>query len=388
MAGNKTSLKIGITCYPTYGGSGVLATELGKQLALHGHEIHFITYALPYRLKEFYRNIYFHEVRISNYPMFEYQPYTLALAVKMYDVIAEYGLDLLHLHYAIPHATSAWIAKQMLGERNSIRLITTLHGTDITLVGQDQSFKSITRFSIEHSDGVTAVSNYLRDQTLKILQVEKPIEVIPNFVDVEVFKRRTDWRYCKDTLSIGGKKIIMHISNMRPVKRLRDVVKVFAKVVAKVKTQLVLVGDGPERAPAYQLAEELGVAERCTFLGAQESIDSLLNCADLLLQPSATESFGLSILEALSTGVPVVATRCGGPEEVVLHGECGYLSEVGDVEEMAENCLRLLSDDELYARFSQRAREQAVANFDIRKITNCYESFYRSVLEQGSSSKE
>jgi N-acetyl-alpha-D-glucosaminyl L-malate synthase BshA len=385
MAGEKTSLKIGITCYPTYGGSGVLATELGKQLAQHGHEIHFITYALPYRLKEFHRNIYFHEVQVSSYPVFEYQPYTLALAVKMYDVIGEYGLDLLHLHYAIPHATSAWIAKQMLGERDSIRLITTLHGTDITLVGQEQSFKSITRFSIEHSDGVTAVSNYLRDQTLKIFQVEKPIEVIPNFVDVEVFKRRADWVCCKNTLTGGGEKIIMHISNMRPVKRLRDVVKVFAKIVPEVKVRLVLVGDGPERAPAYQLAEDLGVADRCTFLGAQESIDCLLNCADLLLQPSVTESFGLSILEALSTGVPVVATRCGGPEEVVLHGECGYLSEVGDVEGMAENCLRLLTDDELYARFSQRAREQAVTNFDIRKITNRYESFYRSVLEQDFS---
>jgi len=376
-------LKIGITCYPTYGGSGVLATELGKQLAQNGHEIHFITYALPYRLKEFHPNIYFHEVRVSSYPLFEYQPYSLALAVKMHEVTTEYGLDLLHLHYAIPHAASAWIAKQMLGELHPIRLITTLHGTDITLVGQEQSFKSITRFSIEHSDGVTAVSNYLRNQTLEIFQVGKHIEVIPNFVDVEVFKRKPDFVCCRKAISTGGEKIIMHISNMRPVKRLQDVVKVFARVVTGVDALLVLVGDGPERAAAHNLAVELGVDGRCLFLGAQESIECLLNCADLALQPSANESFGLSILEALSTGVPAVATRCGGPEEVVLHGECGYLSEVGDVDEMAENCLRLLTDDELYGRFSRRAREHVVANFDINKITGMYESFYCSVLEQG-----
>ncbi|MBN2288349.1 MAG: N-acetyl-alpha-D-glucosaminyl L-malate synthase BshA [Candidatus Glassbacteria bacterium] len=384
MGTEKSNLKIGITCYPTYGGSGVLATELGKRLALHGHEIHFITYALPYRLKEFHRNIYFHEVQVSNYPVFEYQPYTLSLAVKMHDVIGEYGLDLLHLHYAIPHATSAWIARQMLGDKHPVRLITTLHGTDITLVGQEQSFKSITRFSIEQSDGVTAVSNYLRNQTLEIFGVEKPIEVIPNFVDTEVFKRRDDFVCCRKTLTDGTEKIIMHISNMRPVKRLRDVVQVFARVASETRAQLVLVGDGPERAPAYSLAEELGVADRCIFLGAQESIDCLLNCADLLLQPSATESFGLSVLEALSTGVPVVATRCGGPEEVVLQGECGYLSEVGDVEEMARNCLRLLTDRELYEAFSRKAREHAVANFDIREITGRYESFYQSILERSS----
>ena len=377
-------MKIGITCYPTYGGSGVLATELGKQLAQHDHEIHFITYALPYRLKGYYRNIYFHEVQISSYPVFEYQPYTLALAVKMHEVITEYGLDLLHLHYAIPHATSAWIAKQMLGEKDSIRLITTLHGTDITLVGQEESFKSITRFSIEQSDGITAVSNYLRDQTLKIFKIGKPIEVIPNFVDTEVFKRKEALAACRSQLSPKDEKVIMHISNMRPLKRLQDVVGVFARVVDKIDALLVLVGDGPERAGAYQLAEKLGVIDRCIFLGAQESIDCLINCADVVLQPSATESFGLCILEALSTGVPVVATRCGGPEEVVLHGECGFLSEVGDVEEMAENCLRLLTDDELYGRFSRKARELAVTNFNISKITGMYENFYHSILEQGS----
>ncbi len=378
-------MKIGITCYPTYGGSGVLATELGKQLAQHDHEIHFITYALPYRLKGYHRNIYFHEVLISNYPVFEYQPYTLSLAVKMHEVITEYGLDLLHLHYAIPHATSAWIAKQMLGEQqDSIRLITTLHGTDITLVGQEESFKSITRFSIEQSDGITAVSQYLRDQTLKTFKVNKPIEVIPNFVDTEVFKRKEGLAAFRSQLSSKDEKVIMHISNMRPLKRLQDVVGVFARVADKVNALLVLVGDGPERAGAHQLAEKLGVIDRCIFLGAQESIECLINCADVVLQPSASESFGLSILEALSTGVPVVATRCGGPEEVVLHGECGFLSEVGDVEEMAENCLRLLTDDELYGRFSRKAREHAVANYNISKITGIYENFYHSILEQGS----
>ncbi|MEA2063959.1 MAG: N-acetyl-alpha-D-glucosaminyl L-malate synthase BshA [Gemmatimonadota bacterium] len=378
-----SNLKIGITCYPTYGGSGVLATELGKQLARCGHEIHFITYALPYRLKDFCPDIYFHEVRVSTYPLFEYQPYTLALAVKMHEVINEYGLDLLHLHYAIPHAASAWIARQMLEDENHpVRLITTLHGTDITLVGQEESFKSITRFSIQHSDGVTAVSDSLRRQTLEIFRLDRPIEVIPNFVDTGVFRRREDYDCCRSRLAAAGEKIIMHISNMRPVKRLTDVVKIFARVVEKVRCRLVLVGDGPDRASAHNLARELGLGDRCVFLGAQEPVDSLLNLADLYLQPSETESFGLGILEALSIGVPVVATRCGGPEEVVVHGVNGYLSGVGDVDQMAADAVRLLTDKELYRSFSASARQRAIDQFEIGKITRRYEDFYRSVLEQ------
>ncbi|MBW7998292.1 MAG: N-acetyl-alpha-D-glucosaminyl L-malate synthase BshA [Candidatus Glassbacteria bacterium] len=373
-------MKIGITCYPTYGGSGVLATELGKKLADQGHEIHFISYALPYRLKGFYRNVYFHEVQVSSYPLFEYQPYTLSLAVKMYDVIREFELDLLHVHYAIPHATSAWIASEMLGDDHPVKILTTLHGTDITLVGQEESFKSITRFSIERSDGVTVVSRYLHDQTIQALQVGSPIEIIPNFVDTEVFKRRGRSDCSRDMLSPDGSKVIIHISNMRPVKCLPDVIRVFANVSREIKARLVMVGDGPERAAAHRLAEELGVGERVVFLGAQESIASLLNCADLALQPSSNESFGLSILEALSTGVPVISTRCGGPEEVVLDGECGYLSAVGDVDEMSANALKLLSNDDLYESFSRVARQHVVEHFTIQKITAKYLNFYRSIL--------
>jgi len=373
-------LKVGITCYPTYGGSGVLATELGKRLAQLGHEIHFISYALPYRLKGYYSNVYFHEVQVSSYPLFEYQPYTLTLAVKMHEVVEEYGLDLLHVHYAIPHATSAWIAKEMLGRDHPIKLITTLHGTDITLVGQEVSFKSITRFSIGKSDGVTAVSRYLYDRTVKLLEVHKPIEIIPNFVDTELFKRSPRRDCSRDLLSPDGARVIIHISNMRPVKRLPDVIKVFAQVSRELKVRLVMVGDGPERGGAHRLAEELGVGDRVVFLGAQESIASLLNCADVALQPSATESFGLSILEALSTGVPVVSTRCGGPEEVVLHGQCGFLSEVGDVDDMSANLIRLLTDRELYESFSRVARQRVVENYTIEKVTGLYLDYYRRIL--------
>lgn len=384
MSDLREKLKIGITCYPTYGGSGVLATELGKQLARHGHEIHFISYALPYRLKGFISNIYFHEVQVSTYPLFEYQPYTLALAVKMHEVTREVGLDILHVHYAIPHATSAWIAKEMLAGERRTTVITTLHGTDITLVGQEASFKEITRFSIERSDGVTAVSSYLRNQTLDFFGIRNHIEVIPNFVNTEVFKPHPDSEKCRQHLAPGGEKVIMHISNMRPVKRLSDVVSVFALVAERVDCRLILVGDGPETSVAYRVAQELGVSERCMFLGAQDSIESLLNCADLVLQPSATESFGLVILEALSMGVPAISTRCGGPEEVVVHGECGYLSDIGDVRDMADNCIRLLTDDGLYARFSRNARDRALQNYEIEKITRLYESFYGRVLDEQS----
>ncbi|HUU27631.1 MAG TPA: N-acetyl-alpha-D-glucosaminyl L-malate synthase BshA [archaeon] len=380
-------MRIGITCYPTYGGSGVLATELGKQLAQHGHEIHFISYALPYRLKGFVQSVYFHEVQVSTYPLFEYQPYTLALAVKMHEITLEFGLDLLHVHYAIPHATSAWIAKEMLGKDHPIKVVTTLHGTDITLVGQEENFGEITRFSIERSDGVTAVSEYLRRKTVETLKVKKHIEVIHNFVNPEAFKR-TETKVCsREMLAPQDEKVIMHISNMRPVKRLKDVVRVFADLADKIKARLVLVGDGPERAAAHRLAEELGVGERCLFLGAQESIASLLNCADLVLQPSASESFGLVILEAMSVGVPVISTRCGGPEEVVIHGECGYLSAVGDVHEMTQNAFRLLTDRKLYEKFSSRARARVLEKFDIESITRRYEKFYLSVLEQGGNDR-
>ena len=386
MARRAEKLRIGITCYPTFGGSGVLATELGKQLALQGHEIHFISYALPYRLKGFYSNVYFHEVQVSSYPLFEYQPYTLTLAVKMHAVTEEYGLDLLHVHYAIPHATSAWIAKEMLGRDHPVKVITTLHGTDITLVGAEASFKSITRFSIERSDGVTAVSRYLHQQTVGEFQIKRAIEIIPNFVDTELFQRSPVKDCSRDMLAPDGSKVIIHISNMRPVKRMGDLIRVFAAVRSRIKARLILVGDGPERAGAYQLAEQLGVGGDCVFLGAQESIASLLNCSDLYLQTSATESFGLSILEALSTGVPVISTRCGGPEEVVLHGECGFLSEVGDVEDMAANSIRLLTDSDMHRAFSRKARERVLENYTIQDITARYEEYYHRVLQSPNSS--
>lgn len=373
-------LKIGITCYPTYGGSGVLATELGKKLAEQGHEIHFVSYAQPYKLKGFHHNVFFHEVQVSSYPLFEYQPYTLSLAVKMYDVIQEFDLDLLHVHYAIPHATSAWIAKEMLGSDHPVKVITTLHGTDITLVGQEESFKSISRFSIERSDGVTAVSQFLHDQTVHALGVTRPIEIIPNFVDTELFKRGPKCDCSREMLSPDGSKLLIHISNMRPVKRIQDVIKVFANVNSQLKARLLMVGDGPERAAAHRLAEELGVCDRVMFLGAQDSISSLINCADLALQPSASESFGLSILEAMSTGVPVISTRCGGPEEVVLHGQCGYLSEVGDIEQMSSDAVKLLTDQQLYESFSSAGRQRVLEKYTIQKITAQYLDYYRSIL--------
>ena len=376
-------MKIGITCYPTFGGSGVLATELGKQLALNGHEIHFISYALPYRLKGFYTNVYFHEVRVSDYPLFQYQPYTLSLAVKMYDVIQEYGLDLLHVHYAIPHATSAFIANQMLGgNEHPVKIVTTLHGTDITLVGQEASFKSITKFSIEQSDGVTAVSDFLKNQTVDVFGVKRDIEVIHNFVDTERFRPGAGADCCKKAIAHEDEKIIMHISNMRPVKRLRDVIEVFARVHKEVKSRLVLIGDGPDRNVAHQRAVELGIEKSCCFLGAQDSIESIISCADIALQPSESESFGISILEALSCGVPVIATRCGGPEEVMIQGETGYLSDVGNVDDMAANAIRLLTDDEHYRYCSGQARKRAVENYQIDKITAQYENFYESILKK------
>ena len=378
-------MKIGITCYPTFGGSGVLATELGKQLALNGHEIHFISYALPYRLKGFYTNVYFHEVRVSDYPLFQYQPYTLALAVKMYDVIQEYGLDLLHVHYAIPHATSAFIANQMLGgNEHPVKIVTTLHGTDITLVGQEASFKSITKFTIEQSDGVTAVSDFLKKQTVDVFGVKRDIEVIHNFVDTERFRPGAGAACCKNSIAQEGEKIIMHISNMRPVKRLIDVIEVFARVREKVKSRLVLIGDGPDRNVAHQRAVELGIDKYCCFLGAQDSIESIIACADIALQPSESESFGISILEALSCGVPVIATRCGGPEEVMIQGETGYLSDVGDVDDMAQNAIRLLTDDEHYSICSQQARKRAVDNYQISKITSQYENYYERILNKAA----
>lgn len=373
-------MKIGITCYPVYGGSGAVATELGKELARRGHEVHFITYAQPFRLPYFMERVYYHEVEMPSYPLFDHPPYSLALSVAMHNAAVHNGLDLLHVHYAIPHATSAWIAKEMLG-REDFKVITTLHGTDITLVGQDPSFKAITQFSIAKSDGITAVSDYLRRETVEHFAVPRAaIEVIPNFVDLDVYRRERHPCH-RSKLAEPGEKIVMHISNFRPVKRLEDVVRIFARVARRLPARLLLVGDGPDRGRAQQVAEQEGVESRVVFLGKQESVAELLSCADLLLLPSASEAFGLAALEAMACGVPVVATAVGGVPEVVTHGEAGYLAPVGAVDEMAEAAVALLSDPARWHAASVAARA-AAERFDSDHIIPQYEAYYSRILSQ------
>ncbi|MCU0622706.1 MAG: N-acetyl-alpha-D-glucosaminyl L-malate synthase BshA [Gemmatimonadaceae bacterium] len=371
-------MKIGITCYPTYGGSGALATELGIALADRGHEVHFITYQQPFRLRSFRPRIFFHEVDVGRYPLFEYPPYDLALAVRMHEVVLSHQLELLHVHYAIPHATSAWIAKEMLRkEGGDVPLVTTLHGTDITIVGQDPSYQSITRFSIEQSDRVTAVSQYLKDETFRAFGCTGcAVEVIPNFVNPAIFDRA---RY-DDTLreQVGaGRKIVMHVSNFRPVKRVLDVVRAFARIAAQVDSVLVLVGDGPDRIAAEEEAARLGLADRTLCLGRIDKVAPLLANADLLLLPTNVESFGLSALEALASGVPVIGTAAGGLPEVVTHGETGYLFPVGDHEAMGEAGAALLRDDARWARMSAAAAADARARYDEDRIVARYEALYR-----------
>ena len=371
-------MKIGITCYPTYGGSGAVATELGMALARRGHEVHFITYQQPFRLPSFMPGIYFHEVEVVRYPLFEYPPYDLALAVRMHEVVLRHRLDLLHVHYAIPHATSAWIAKEMLRpERPDIRILTTLHGTDITIVGQEPSFHTITKFSIEKSDGLTAVSRYLQAETLSAFGCTAcRIEVIPNFIDPEVYDRG---RYSEDVRAQfdGSKRVLMHISNFRRVKRVVDVVRTYARVAQEIPSVLVMVGDGPERTAAEQEARALGVADGVFFLGKLEAVAPLLAAADLFLLPSETESFGLSALEALASGVPVVASDVGGLPEVVRHEETGLLVPLGDVEAMASAAVGILRDSDRWHAMSQLAASDARARFGIDEIVAQYEAFYQ-----------
>ncbi len=373
-------MRIGVTCYPTYGGSGAVATALGLKLADGGHEIHFISYAQPFRLDHFRERVFYHEVEMHEYPLFEHPPYSLALAVAIQNAAVAHDLDLVHVHYAIPHATSAWIAQQMLSTDHPFKVVTTLHGTDITLVGQHPSFQSIIRFSILRSDGLTAVSDYLRNETVRDFGVPRErIAVIPNFVDTEVFRR--DRKPCyRSALAPAGEKIVMHVSNFRPVKRVIDVVEVFARVSARIPARMVFVGDGPERPRAAQRAEELGIGTQVSFLGKHSTVDELLACADLFLLPSESESFGLSALEAMACGTPVVASRAGGLPEVVPHGEAGLLFPVGDVEGMAEGALELLLDSTRWKEFSGRARAVAVERFRAETIVPLYESFYEDVL--------
>ena len=374
-------MRIGITCYPTYGGSGAVATELGVALAERGHEIHFVSYAQPFRLGGFHERVFFHEVEMEGYPLFEHPPYTLALAVAIHDAARKHKLDLVHMHYAIPHAASAYLARQMLAPERPLKIVTTLHGTDITLVGLHPSFHAITRFSILESDGLTAVSSYLRDETVRDFSVPSSrIEVIPNFVDTDVW--RPDREPChRATLAPRGEKIVMHISNFRTVKRVEDVVTVFAGIAARVPARMVFVGDGPDRPRAAQRAAELGVQDQVVFLGKHQSVDELLACADLFLLPSETESFGLAALEAMACGAPVIASRAGGLPEVIDDGETGILCDVGATDAMAEAGVRLLTDDDLHARIAGAARRAAERRFSADVVVPSYESYYQRVLD-------
>jgi L-malate glycosyltransferase len=371
------AVKIGITCYPTYGGSGAVATELGIALARRGHEVHFITYQQPFRLPSFLPRIFFHEVEVARYPLFEYPPYDLALAVRMHEVVLAHHLDLLHVHYAIPHATSAWIAKEMLRPvRPDLPVVTTLHGTDITIVGQDPSYHTITKFSIEKSDGLTAVSQYLQAETWEAFGCTAcRIEVIPNFIDPNVYDRA---KYAETIAGQfdGERRVLMHISNFRPVKRVADIVQIFARVKEEVPSVLVMVGDGPDRIVAETEAKRLGVQSDVQFLGKIDAVAPLLAAADLFLLPSDRESFGLSALEALACGVPVVGTRAGGLPEVVRHGETGVLCKVGDVDGMADAAVRILRDDARWQEMSELAASDARERFSLEDIVGRYEAFY------------
>lgn len=377
--GDERRMKIGITCYPTYGGSGAIATELGIALAGRGHEVHFITYQQPFRLPAFLPRIYFHEVDVGRYPLFEYPPYDLALAVRMHEVVLRHGLDLLHLHYAIPHATSAWIAREMLRQTGSdVRLITTLHGTDITIVGQDPSFHAITKFSIEKSDRLTAVSQYLQRETYTAFGCTAcQVEVIYNFIDPRVYDRRRYAHVLQGAIN-GGRPVLIHVSNFRAVKRVRDIIRIFARVRDALPSVLVMVGDGPGRVEAQDEARLLGVEADVSFLGKLEAVAPLLAGADLFLLPSETESFGLSALEALASGVPVVATRVGGLPEVVRDGETGVLCAVGDVDGMAREALAILRDRARWEAMSRRAEIDSRERFSIDDIVGQYEALYRS----------
>ena len=369
-------MKIGIVCYPTYGGSGVVATELGKALADKGHQIHFISYALPMRLDGYIGNVYYHEVEMASYPLFEFPLYTPALASKMVEVSRFEKLDLIHAHYAIPHATSAYLAREILN--NGLRIVTTLHGTDITLVGLEPSFLPVMKFSIEKSDGVTAVSRFLREKTLTNYGIEKDIRVIPNFVDIVKYRRMPSDEVC-GRLAPLGEKIIVHVSNFRTVKRVGDVIRVFSEVRKKVPSRLILVGDGPDRSNCEILVRELDLKEHVRFLGKQQELVPILSAADLFLMPSQSESFGLSALEAMACEVPVVSSSVGGLPELQVHGETGYIAEIGDIDRMAKYAVELLMNEARHALFRAAARARA-ETFDVKKIVNQYEEYYEECL--------
>ncbi|MBS1684694.1 MAG: N-acetyl-alpha-D-glucosaminyl L-malate synthase BshA [Bacteroidetes bacterium] len=373
-------MKVGIVCYPTYGGSGVVATELGMALAREGHKVHFITYSEPVRLDSFHENVFYHEVSALDYPLFQYQPYESALASKIVDVVKFEKLDILHVHYAIPHASSALMAKSILREEGiTIPFVTTLHGTDITLVGRDPSYRPVVEYSLNHSDGITSVSQSLKDETLANFKLRRDIEVIPNFIDFARFKK-TNKEHFKKAIAPGGEKIIMHVSNFRKVKRVEDLVMMFDKVVKQIPSKLLLVGDGPERANCERLCRELGNCNEVRFLGKQDAIEDLLAIADLFVLPSEQESFGLAALEAMACEVPVISSNAGGIPEINIHGETGFLSPVGDVADMARNAIYILSDEGRLQQFKKNAYSQA-KRFDIEQILPVYERYYKHVLE-------
>jgi len=383
----ETGMKIGITCYPTYGGSGVVATELGLELAHRGHEIHFISYAQPIRLTELNPNIHYHEVDVSRYPLFDYPPYDLALATRMAEVSELYALDLLHVHYAIPHSVSALLARQMLAAKpkgQRLPFVTTLHGTDITLVGLDRSYLPITRFSIEQSDGVTAISKYLRERTLREFDVKNDIQVIYNFVNCEQYCRCAETAERRAEYARPDERILVHLSNFRPVKRVTDTIEIFDRVRKKIPSKLLLIGDGPDRSRAEWLAVQKGIHNDVLFLGKQNQISEKLAVADVMLMPSELESFGLAALEAMACQVVPIATRVGGVPEVIEHGKSGYLADVGDVETMARYAIELLSDESRLQEMGKASRAAAQGRFCSSKIIPQYEEFYRRTLERSS----
>lgn len=374
-------MKIGIVCYPTFGGSGVIATELGKALAEIGHKVHFITYSQPVRLDYFSENLFYHEVAVPEYPLFEYAPYELALTSKLVDVIKYEKLDVLHVHYAIPHASVAFMAKQILATFGiHIPVITTLHGTDITLVGKDATYEPVVTFSINKSDGVTAVSKSLKEETLNFFKIENEIEVIQNFIDLRRFSKLPKDHF-KKAIAPFGEKLVIHTSNFRKVKRVEDVVHVFTRIIKKVPAKLLLIGDGPERSVIEKLVRQTGACENIRFLGKQEAVEEILSVCDLFIMPSETESFGLAALEAMACQVPVISSNAGGIPELNIQGKTGFLSNVGDVEDMAKNAIYILEDEARLAQFKSNALEHA-RKFDIKFIMPLYEAYYEKIIEK------
>ncbi|WP_175636134.1 N-acetyl-alpha-D-glucosaminyl L-malate synthase BshA [Pedobacter ghigonis] len=379
-------MKIGIVCYPTFGGSGVVATELGKALANEGHQVHFITYSQPARLDFFSANLFYHEVSVRDYPLFDYAPYESALASKLVDVVRFEQLDVLHVHYAIPHASAAFMAKQILASYGiQIPVVTTLHGTDITLVGKDPTYKPVVTFSINQSDGVTTVSDDLRKDTYNHFEITKDIKVIPNFIDFSRFSLQAKDHF-KKAIAPNNERILIHTSNFRKVKRTGDVIRIFEKVQAVIPSKLLMVGDGPERVYNEQLCRSLNICENVRFLGKQDAVEEILSVSDLFLMPSESESFGLAALEAMACKVPVITTNAGGLPELNVDGFCGYMSNVGDVEDMAAHAIEILKDDETLKRFKENAFTRA-QDFDLKKILPSYISFYKEVIESSLQAK-